>query len=144
MTDHPLWLRMSWQIHRALDRLSGGRLGVKPYGIPALWLTTVGRKSGAVRSNSLFYLADGPNLVVVASNAGLDSDPSWWLNLQANPATTARTGRRVRSVRAREATAEERERLWLPLVRLNPNYAMYQEGTTRPIPVVILEPRTAG
>jgi F420H(2)-dependent quinone reductase len=143
MTDHPLWLRTFWQMHRGLDRLSGGRLGEKPFGIPALWLTTIGRKTGTVRTNSLFYLPDGPNLVVVASNAGLDSDPSWWLNLQANPETTARTGRRVRSVRAREATAEERARLWPPLVRLNPDYAKYQDATSRAIAVVILEPRSA-
>jgi deazaflavin-dependent oxidoreductase (nitroreductase family) len=82
--------------------------------------------------------------VVVASNGGLDQDPSWWLNLQANPDTSVRTGRRVRPVRAREATAEERERLWPRLVRLYPDYASYQERRSRPIPIVLLEPRTAG
>ncbi|MDP9483007.1 MAG: nitroreductase family deazaflavin-dependent oxidoreductase [Chloroflexota bacterium] len=143
MTDHPLWLRTFWQIHRVMDRLSGGRLGTKPFGIPALWLTTVGRKTGNSRTNSLYYLEDGPNLVVVASNAGLNADPSWWLNLQANPETEARTGSRVRSVRARAATADERERLWPRLVRLNPDYAKYQAATSRPISVVILEPRIA-
>lgn len=144
MTGHAFWLRMLWQIHGAMDRLSGGRLGTKVFGIPALWLTSIGRKTGAVRTNALYYLEDGPNLVVVASNGGLDSDPSWWLNLQANPETTARTGRRVRSVRAREAAAEERDRLWPRLVQLFPDYARYQAGMSRPIPVVILGPRTAG
>jgi deazaflavin-dependent oxidoreductase (nitroreductase family) len=144
VTDHSPWLRMFWQIHRVMDRLSGGRLGAKVFGIPTLWLTTVGRKSGTVRTNGLFYLVDGPNLVVVASNGGLGSDPSWWLNLQATRDTTARAGRQVRPVRAREATPEERERLWPRLVQLFPDYAKYRQGTSRLVPVVILEPRTAG
>jgi len=144
MSGHPLWLRTFWAIHRAMDRLSGGRLGSRVFGIPALWLTTVGRKTGTVRTTALYYLEDGSNPVVVASNAGLDSDPSWWLNLQAAPDATVRTGRRVRSVRAREATQVERERLWPRLVKLNPDYAKYQTQTTRPIPVVILEQRAAG
>ena len=56
MTDHSLWLRTFWQIHRVMDRLSGGRIGAMVFGIPALWLTTVGRKTGIVRTNGLFYL----------------------------------------------------------------------------------------
>jgi deazaflavin-dependent oxidoreductase (nitroreductase family) len=144
MTGHPLWLRAFWAIHRAMDRLSGGRLGSRVFGIPALWLTTVGRKTGTVRTTALYYLEDSRIPVVVASNAGLDSDPSWWLNLQAAPDATVRTGRRVRPVRAREVTPEERERLWPRLVKLNPDYAKYQAQTTRLIPVIILEPRVAG
>ena len=112
-------------------------------GIPALWLTSVGRKSGEVRTNALYYLEDGRNLIVVASNAGLGRDPSWWLNLQAAPDTTVRTGRHDRVVRAREASPEEREPLWPCLVGLNPDYARYQAMTTRPIPVVILEPQVS-
>ena len=103
MSGHPLWLRAFWAIHRALDRLSGGRLGAKVFGIPSLWL-----------------------------------------NLQAEPIATVRIGRRDHPVRAREATAAERERLWPRLVGLNPDYEKYQEQTTRPVPVFILEPRTAG
>jgi deazaflavin-dependent oxidoreductase (nitroreductase family) len=144
MTGHPLWLRGFWAIHRVVDRLSGGRLGSKVFGIPSLWLTTVGRKSGEARTNALFYLEDGPNKIVVASNAGLDADPAWWLNLAATPEATVRVGRRVRPVRAREAAPDERVRLWPRLVKLNPDYARYQATTTRSIPVVILEPRAAG
>lgn len=144
MNGHPLWLRAFWQVHRVMDRLSGGRLGSKVLGIPSLWLTTVGRKTGTTRTNALFYLADGGSLVVVASNAGLDEDPGWWRNLRASPNTTARVGRRVRPVRARLATADERQRLWPRLIRLNPDYADYQARTSRAIPVVILEPRPAG
>jgi deazaflavin-dependent oxidoreductase (nitroreductase family) len=144
MNGHPLWLRAFWQVHRVIDRLSGGRLGSKVLGIPSLWLTTVGRKTGTTRTNALFYLADGRDLVVVASNAGLDEDPGWWRNLRASPNTTARVGRRDRPVRARLAAADERQRLWPRLVRLNPEWADYQARISREIPVVILEPRPGG
>ena len=144
MSGHPLWLRAFWAIHRVLDRLSGGRLGTKVRGISSLWLTSIGRRSGEARTNALFYLEDRPNLVVVASNAGLNADPAWWLNLQATPDATVRIGQGVHPVRAREATPEERLLLWPRLVELNPDYASYEERRTRAIPVVILEPRTAG
>lgn len=139
MQEHPRWLRGFWRLHRIVDRLSGGRLGTRVLGIPSLWLTTVGRSTGQVRTNALFYLRDGTDLVVVASNAGLDTDPAWWRNLRASPRTTVRVGREVVPVVAREATAEERDRLWPRLVELNPDYATYQAATDRPIPVVILE-----
>lgn len=141
MNDHPLWLRTFWAMHRVADRLSGGRLGSNVRGIPSLWLTTVGRTSGIVRTNALYYMEDGQDLVVVASNAGLGSDPGWWLNLQAAPDTTVRIGRRSRAVQAREASQAEHDRLWPRLVELNPDYATYQSTTDRPIPVVILTRR---
>jgi deazaflavin-dependent oxidoreductase (nitroreductase family) len=141
VTGHSLWLRTFWQLHGIVDRMSSGRLGTNVFGIPTLWLTSVGRKTGTVRANGLYYLEDGPNLVVVASNGGLDADPGWWLNLQAKPATTVRMGRLDRAVRAREATGRERERLWPRLVRLNPDYAKYQASVSRQIPVVILDLR---
>jgi F420H(2)-dependent quinone reductase len=142
MNGHPIWLRAFWAIHRVVDRLSGGRLGSKVRGIPSLWLTTIGRTTGTIRTNALFYLSDGPNQVVVASNAGLGSDPSWWLNLRAAPDTTVRIGRQDHPVHARLATTDERDRLWPRLVELNPDYATYQARTDRRIPVVVLEPRT--
>jgi hypothetical protein len=49
-------------------------------------------------------------------------------------------GRESRPIRARLASAGERERLWPPFLAA-PGYADYQRATTREIPVVILEPR---
>ncbi len=42
---------------------------------------------------------------------------------------------------AREATAEERTRLWPLAVQTYAGYAEYQERTEREIPLVVLEPR---
>ena len=77
---------------------------------------------------------------MVPSNAGRDRAPAWYLNLRANPDVEVNLSGRVRRMRARDATSEERERLWPKLVRLYPGYEVYRTTTARPIPVVLLEP----
>jgi F420H(2)-dependent quinone reductase len=134
-------LRLGWAFHKLFFRMTGGRLGTEQAGngLGTLFLQTTGRRSGAVRRNALFYVQDGPNRVVVASNAGADVDPAWWLNLQATPAATIEVGRERLAVLARLASADEEARLWPRLVAANPEYAAYRERTSRPISVVILE-----
>jgi deazaflavin-dependent oxidoreductase (nitroreductase family) len=85
-------------------------------------------------------LEDGENLVVVASKGGIDKHPAWYLNLQANPETKVNWRGDKRRVRVRDATDEERERLWPLVVEMYSSYADYQKRTERRIPVVILEP----
>jgi deazaflavin-dependent oxidoreductase (nitroreductase family) len=135
-------LRIVWAGHRLLDRVTGGRLGSGRMGLRSLWLTTTGRRSGQRRENALYFIEDGPNLVVVGSNAGRDKPPAWWLNLEAHPETEVRIGKVRRNVRARAATADEEARLWPRLDAGFPLYARYRARTTRHIPLVILEPRT--
>jgi len=143
----PRWVfRVGWAFHRALFAASGGRIGAerpRPGKVGTLFLLSTGRKSGTVRRNALFYLEDGPNLVVVASNAGADQDPSWWLNLQAWPEAEVELGVDRHWVRARAATVDEHDRLWPRLVAANPGYDEYRRATSRPIAVVVLEPAAA-
>ena len=106
-----------------------------------LFLRTVGRKTGQKRRNGLYYLEDGPNLVVVASNAGRADDPGWWLNLKAHPDIEVEVGKEVRQVHARQATSAEAKRLYQRFVDALPQYGDYRKRTARDIPVVILEPR---
>jgi len=49
-------------------------------------------------------------------------------------------GREKKRMRARAATAEEKRRYWPALVKMYPDYDMYQQRTAREIPVVILTP----
>ncbi len=112
----------------------GDRLGT-------LFLHTVGRRSGQARLNGLFYLLEGSDLVVVASNAGSGADPAWWLNLLDRPEAEVEIAGQRRPVRARSATAEEATRLWPRLVAGNPEFTAYRAKARRPIPVVVLEPR---
>ena len=136
--------RALWALHRGLRRLSGGRIGTRaPRGDSAgtLFLHTVGHKSGQPRANGLYYLEEGGNLVVVASNAGADRDPSWWLNLGAHPDAEVEIGGRRRPVRARAATTDESARLIPRLDRANADFVTYRAKVTRRIPIMILEPR---
>src|SRR5918994_2451315 len=108
-------IRAAWVIHRAIHRVSGGRIGLRPAS-EKTWgmmrLKTIGRKSGRERAAIVGYYEDGPNLVTMAMNGWGEPEPAWWLNLQAHPETTVELHDRVLAVRGRAATAEERPRLW--------------------------------
>ena len=145
------------KLHSFIYRHSGGVIGSRFVAGRALLLTTIGRKSAEPRTCALIYVRDGKRLVVVASNGGSDRPPFWLLNLQAHPHVTVQIGWNKFAARATVASAEDRERLW-PLVNRNNmglapimhpgargRYDVYQQHTTRPIPVVLLEPtRQAG
>ena len=108
-------------------------------GVNDLLLTTRGRKTGELRRTALVYGLDGDRYVLVASNRGADRHPAWYLNLLADPFATVQVGTETFTVRAQPATAAERPRLWRLMVAVMPEYAAYQEQTTREIPVVRLE-----
>jgi deazaflavin-dependent oxidoreductase (nitroreductase family) len=110
--------------------------------VPTLLLEHVGRRSGRTFETPLLYMADGRDLVVVASQGGLPKNPQWYANLAAHPDTrVSLKGERHRPVRARTATPDEREELWPRLVDVYADFAKYDEWTERTIPVVVLEPR---
>jgi deazaflavin-dependent oxidoreductase (nitroreductase family) len=145
MTPRPILL-VEWAVHRMLFSLTGGRVGAAPPrdngGVGTLFLLSKGRKSGKVRRNGLYYIEDGANLVVAATNAGENVDPQWWRNLKATPDADVELGTHRRAVRARQATPEEAERLWPRLDAGYRDYAEYRERAyRRTIPVIILEPR---
>jgi F420H(2)-dependent quinone reductase len=123
-----------------LYRWTGGRVGGKVKGAPVLLVDHIGRKTGRSRTSPVLYLADGDDLVIVASRGGSHATPAWYINLKAHPATEVQVGSERRAVLARDATAEEKQRLWPRLVEMFPDYAVYQGRTEREIPVVILSP----
>ena len=137
-------LRFAWFVHRWLYRLSGGRIGTKVNGFDILMLTTRGRTSGEPRRVALQSLEHRDGWAVIASFAGEDRHPNWWLNLLAEPKAEVQIGRRRTAVRAREATGEERAELWARFVEVDDAYAEYEERTTRVIPVVVLERQAVG
>jgi deazaflavin-dependent oxidoreductase (nitroreductase family) len=128
--------------HAAAIRLSGGRIRrsfVFTGGLPVLVLTTTGRKSGQSRSTPVGYLEHGNGFAILASNAGNDRSPAWWLNLQADPNGEVLADRNRLAVRARRADATEEKALWSEFARLNPGFDEYRNLTKRQIPVVLLE-----
>ena len=136
-------LNRAMGLHASLYRATRGLVGHRIPGLPPmLLLDHVGAKSGIERTSPLLYIKDGENLVIVASKGGFPKHPAWFHNLTANPETTVQVGSERRQVRARVATAAERERLWPRVVDAYANYAEYQARTEREIPLVILEPRS--
>jgi deazaflavin-dependent oxidoreductase (nitroreductase family) len=128
--------------HRALLKLSFGRIGWSLSGMPALELTTIGRRSGRPHAVMLTSpLQEGSALVVVASRGGDDKPPAWLLNLQANPAVEVSVqGAPKQSMLARVAAPDERARMWPQIAGRYKNYAGYQKKTKRQIALVLLEP----
>jgi len=126
--------------HTAIFRLTGGRIGGRMVGGPILLLHHTGAKSGKRRVSPLLYLPDGDRMVIVASKGGYTKHPGWFHNLKATPDTTVEVPREGKvPVRAREASAAEREELWPRVVDLYQGYATYQRSTSREIPLVVLE-----
>jgi deazaflavin-dependent oxidoreductase (nitroreductase family) len=129
-------------VHRTLLRVSGGRILANAFGMPALDLHTIGRKSGKQRSTMLTAPINEPDRVVlIASKGGDDRHPEWYLNLSANPDVEITMNGVTRKMRARTASAEEKAELWPKVVAAYKGYGNYQKRTDRDIPVVICEPR---
>jgi len=104
-------------------------------------LTTRGRRSGRDVSTPVFYVEDSGKLYIVASFAGSDAPPGWYLNLTTNPEVRVeRKKGETRSYRARSLGTDEAGKVWPKLLALYPTYADYQKKTTRVIPVVELAP----
>ena len=130
-------------VHRAALKVTGGRVGWTVANMPALELTTIGRRSGQPRTVMLTSpLQEGSTIVVVASRGGDDTAPLWFENLCVNPAVdVSYQGGPVKQMHARVASAEERARLWPLVIADHKNYAAYQTKTEREIPLVLLEPK---
>ncbi|WP_046468216.1 nitroreductase family deazaflavin-dependent oxidoreductase [Allosalinactinospora lopnorensis] len=120
---------------------TNGEVGHDWQGTTVLILTTTGRRSGLQRSTPLIYRRDGDDYVVVASNGGAEDHPSWYKNLSAGSEVELQVKADRVPARARDASAEEKARLWPYMAEVWPDYDSYQAKTDRPIPVVVLEPR---
>jgi F420H(2)-dependent quinone reductase len=103
---------------------------------------TLGRRSGKPRVAILGYFEDGPNLYTLAMNGWGEPEPAWWLNLQADPDVTIDLPDGPRQVHAREATGDERARLWAAMTRVVPNLDGYATRRPRGTSVVVFEPRS--
>jgi deazaflavin-dependent oxidoreductase (nitroreductase family) len=127
--------------HVLVYRATGGVVGHRfPGAPPMLLLDHVGAKTGKLRTTPLAYVRDGDDYVIVASKGGHPKHPAWFHNVLASPDVRIQVGPRRMTVRAREATPEERARLWPRVVEAHSGYAAYQERTDRTIPLVVLEP----
>ncbi|HEY4428265.1 MAG TPA: nitroreductase family deazaflavin-dependent oxidoreductase [Solirubrobacteraceae bacterium] len=125
-------------------RANEGRVGGMFDDLPLLLLHHTGAKSGTHRVNPLAYQADDGRYVVFASKGGAPTNPDWYHNLKANPNVTIEVGTNTIEVVASEATGEERERLFRTQAERVPQFAEYEEQTSRVIPVIVLTSQNTG
>ncbi|MFF2774230.1 nitroreductase/quinone reductase family protein [Streptomyces sp. NPDC058052] len=121
-------------------RANGGKVGGPFEGGDLLLLTTTGARSGIERTTPLGYVRHGDALLIVGSNMGAHRHPDWYHNLLARPVVRVEIGTEAFEALAVPAEGERREELFRHVVRAEPGYGTYQEGTDRPLPVVVLEP----
>ena len=137
----PKFLPQIVWLDQTIHRLTRGRFSLLSLaGLPELFLTVRGRKSGEPRTTPLLCVPHNGTFLVAGSNWGAPKLPIWVLNLRS--ATTAEIdfkGRRS-TVIPRQAEGEERARLWAVMNRTWPNYDHYASRTDREIPVFVLTP----
>jgi len=139
----PAWVAEHLRLYResggAEGHLFDATIAGVPGLVPCLLLTTTGRRSGEKRTSPLFYGTAGDAYVLIGSKGGAETHPAWYLNLRANPTAEVQVGREQFTVRAREATGNEREQLFEQMAQMAPPYRDYQKNTKRELPVVVLE-----
>jgi deazaflavin-dependent oxidoreductase (nitroreductase family) len=132
---------------RWVNKLAAGRIrrkGGKLMGLSALILTTVGRKSGAERTNPVGWFPgkDG-SWLIVASAAGAAGNPAWYYNIAAHPdqVQIEVEGRKV-AVVAEQLHGPERAEAWDQIAATAPRFGKYQQKTDRELPVIRLVARS--
>ncbi len=138
------WLlaRTLRHLDRAVTQVTGGRTTATSLltGLPVIYLTTTGAKSGQPRTTPLICGVDGDRLILFATNFGGQKNPAWSYNLRANPRATVTYRGKSAVYRSRDATPEERARYWHIADQLYAGYAAYRERAAhREIPMFVLE-----
>ena len=123
---------------------SGGTEANMMRGMPIVVLTSVGDKTGKLRKTPLMRVEHGGEYAVVASLGGAPRHPIWYHNLKNHPHVELQDGPVKRDYRAREVTGDEKALWWERAVAAYPDYADYQQKTTREIPVFVLTPMADG
>lgn len=122
-------------------RANAGDVGGPFEGKPMLLLHHKGARTGIERVSPLLYQQLDAGYAIFASKGGADHNPDWYYNLKAHPDVSVEIGTDKVDVRARVVSGEERDRIWERQKREFPQFAGYEEKTSRDhIPVIVLDP----
>ena len=120
-------------------RANEGQVGGPLAGTPILLLHHTGAKSRTERVTPVAYTPHGDGaFVIVASNGGSSTHPSWYFNLKANPRIEVEVGTKTFPAVARELVGTARADLWPRLIEAAPSIGEFQAKTMRQIPVFVL------
>jgi deazaflavin-dependent oxidoreductase (nitroreductase family) len=106
-----------------------------------LLLTTIGRRSGQLRTTVLPYFHYEDDLVICGTNGGGPRDPNWTDNIRAERRVWIRIDRRLRPALAHVATGDERAAVFPVVAAQHGGLARYQRQASkhgRDVPLVVL------
>jgi deazaflavin-dependent oxidoreductase (nitroreductase family) len=123
-----LFARVLHRIDRVAFRLSGGRGTVTSAlsGLPVVMLTTIGARTGLLRTVPVLGFPINGETAVAAGNFGRPQEPAWAVNLRRHPRAEITTGGRRQPVVAEELTDGAREGVWRRAIEIYPGAAAYQ------------------
>jgi deazaflavin-dependent oxidoreductase (nitroreductase family) len=131
-------------LDRSSERLSHGRVSLPLLlaGLPALVLTTTGRRTGQQRAAHLIAVPFAETLALLGTNFGQPRTPAWVLNLEADPMATVTHRGVTADVFARPASPSEAARILADSASVYAGYQRYQDRITgRTVRIFVLESR---
>ncbi len=145
MAASPTFAKVGPKVMPSLDRLvhraTGGRVLISRLMLPALILTTTGRRSGEPRQSPLATVPHDGAFYVVGSNFGRPHHPAWSWNLLEHPdAEISYDGEHI-PVRAELLDPEEKAAVWPELIATWPLFDLYVQRSGRDLRVFRLTPR---
>ena len=124
-------------------RMTSGRATLSSVlsGLPPVWITTTGARTGMSRTVPLIAFPTGGDLALLGSSFGRHKTPAWVHNIENDPnVTVSYRGVSVPS-KARSARPEEEPGIWDLAGSVYPGYLSYGERAShRRIRVFVLEP----
>lgn len=127
---------------RACRRVTKGRTSVPQVlaGLPVMFVTTKGRRTGQPRTTPLIAVPTGDSLALIGTNFGQTPTPGWVFNLEANPSVQVRYRDVDFDGVVRPASDGERSGVWQMASTVYPGYDKYQQRITgRDIRIFVLE-----
>ena len=103
-----------------------------------LILHNTGARSGQQRVTPLVYRQEGDRIFIFGSKGGSDTHPAWYHNVKANPEVSIEIGTETVEAEAVEINGAERDAIYARQAAVISNFAEYQAGTDRVIPVIEL------
>lgn len=136
-----MFARVLHHIDKPIHRMTGGRhtLASLLSGLPVVFLTTTGARSGKRRTVPVLGLPTPEGLAVIASNYGQERHPAWYYNLLADPTGEVTVEGVTRRFRATIAEGEARDRIWQEGLRIYPGWSQYERRAShRNIAIFVL------
>jgi len=120
-------------------RATDGRVSGSLTGTPILLLHHVGARSGVERVTPLAYTPhEGGRYLIVASNGGSPTHPSWYYNLKEHPKTRVEMDAQTFTARAEELQGTARARVWPTMLAASPSLREFDARTARQVPLFLL------